>query len=151
MTIRQNVAAVIVRDAHVLLAAYDDASGRHYNYPGGGIEDGESCHEALRREVYEETGATVTVIGRLLLAWEYAPQQHAHTYGEVHKLCLMFECAIADFDEPLAPAQADANQIGAHWLPLDQLAASLVLPDVTAPLLAALRTDASGAPFITDF
>lgn len=150
MTLRQNVAAVIVRDAHILLSAYDDASGLHYNYPGGGIEPGESIDEALRREVYEETGARLIRRGRLLLAWEYVPRLHGAKYGTVQKLSLMFECAIADFDTPLSPAQPDPHQVGVRWLPLDQLAALPVLPNVARPLLAALNSPAAGAPFITE-
>ena len=151
MTIRQNVSAAIVRDGQILLSAYEDATGLHYNYPGGGIEDGESAHEALRREVWEETGATVVHIGRLLLAWEYVPSLHGAKYGNVQKLGLVFECAIADFDEPLIPAHPDANEIGARWMPLNQLESLPVLPSVARPLLNALQATRAGASFITHF
>ncbi|MCA9912487.1 MAG: NUDIX domain-containing protein, partial [Anaerolineae bacterium] len=75
MSIRLNVAAVIVRHDALLLVEFDDETGLHYNLPGGGVEEGETLHQALRREVREETHAELAEIGRLLLAWEYVPQQ----------------------------------------------------------------------------
>jgi 8-oxo-dGTP diphosphatase len=149
LTIRTNVAAVIVRGGQILLSAYEDATGLHYNYPGGGIEPGESAFEALQREVREETGAVVTQVGRLLLAWEYVPAHHGAKYGSMQKLGLVFECAIADFDEPLIPAHPDANEIGARWMPLDQLPSLPVLPDLAHPLLDALQSANAVAPFVT--
>lgn len=147
--IRQNVAAVIVREEHVLLAAFGNAERPHYNFPGGGVEPGESVYDALRREVCEETGATVTDIGRLLLVWEYEPRQHGAVYGDVHKLCLMFECSIAEGRSPLTPARPDPQQLGAVWLPIDALGATPVVAPLAVPLLAALRSPTAGAPFVT--
>jgi 8-oxo-dGTP diphosphatase len=48
-------------------------SGR-YNLPGGKLEPGESLHDALRREVYEETGLKITsVVPRPIFAGEWRP------------------------------------------------------------------------------
>src|SRR5207248_3714127 len=71
--IRVRVGAVIVRKSAIVLVEYDDdKSGRHFNLPGGGVTEGESLHDALRREISEETRMEVDV-GRLLLVWEYVP------------------------------------------------------------------------------
>jgi ADP-ribose pyrophosphatase YjhB (NUDIX family) len=68
--IRFGVNAAIVRDGAILLVEFnDEQSGLHYNLPGGGVELGETLHEALRRGVREETCAEVEV-GPLLLVWE---------------------------------------------------------------------------------
>lgn len=54
------VSAAIVRDGHVLIVrrARSPAEGL-YTLPGGVVEAGETLHDALRREVREETGLTI--------------------------------------------------------------------------------------------
>jgi 8-oxo-dGTP pyrophosphatase MutT (NUDIX family) len=151
MTIRQNVAAVIVHDGQILLSAFGDPAKPHYNFPGGGVEAGESIHDALRREVLEETGAVVTEIGRLLVVWEYEPRKHQMKFGDVHKVCLMFECTIAPSAGPLTPAQPDPHQVGAVWLPLNELHAAPIVGPLADSLIAVLNTPTAGAPFVTGF
>lgn len=58
---RPSVYALILQEGRVLLVPQWDG----YDFPGGGIEKGESIEEALLREVKEETGLSVT-IGPLL-------------------------------------------------------------------------------------
>lgn len=140
-----------MRNEEILLVAYDDATGLHYNYPGGGVEPGEGVLEALRREVREETGAIVTHVGQLLLVWEYVPARYGAKYGNLQKVGLVFECAIAGFDGPLVPAQPTAHQAGVLWAPLGQLTALPVLPNIAGPLLAALHAPQSGAQFVSDW
>ncbi len=59
--------AAIVRDGRVLAARRTspaDAAGR-WELPGGKVEPGETPEEALVREVAEELGCTVVVVGWL--------------------------------------------------------------------------------------
>jgi 8-oxo-dGTP diphosphatase len=65
MAERRRAAAVIVRDGRVLMVRERSLgpSGRHdgleyWTLPGGGIADGETAEEAVRREVEEEVGLT---------------------------------------------------------------------------------------------
>ena len=62
------VSAAIFRDGKVLLTrrARSPAKG-FYSLPGGRVEFGESLHQALNREVDEETGLTIEIIG--LAGW----------------------------------------------------------------------------------
>lgn len=62
------VSASIFRDGKILLVrrAHDPGKGR-YSLPGGRVEFGESLHDALRREIDEETGLRVEIIG--LAGW----------------------------------------------------------------------------------
>lgn len=62
------VSAAIFRDGKVLLVrrARSPAKG-FYSLPGGRVEFGESLHQALAREVDEETGLSIDIIG--LAGW----------------------------------------------------------------------------------
>src|SRR5206468_2417151 len=56
---RIGVNALIFDEGHILLAHRRDIDW--WNLPGGGMEVGETVDEAVRREVYEETGLEVEV------------------------------------------------------------------------------------------
>lgn len=62
------VSAAIFRDDKVLLVrrARSPAKGV-YSFPGGRVEFGESLHTALHREVDEETGLKIAIVG--LAGW----------------------------------------------------------------------------------
>src|SRR3954468_15515202 len=62
------VSAAIFRDGKVLLTrrARSPAKG-FYSLPGGRVEFGESLHQALAREVDEETGLAIEIMG--LAGW----------------------------------------------------------------------------------
>ena len=62
------VSAAIFRGGKVLLArrARSPAKG-FYSLPGGRVEFGESLHQALKREVDEETGLEIDIVG--LAGW----------------------------------------------------------------------------------
>jgi ADP-ribose pyrophosphatase YjhB (NUDIX family) len=62
------VSASIFRDGQLLLVrrARSPAKG-YYSLPGGRVEYGETLHEALVREVTEETALTIEVVG--LAGW----------------------------------------------------------------------------------
>jgi ADP-ribose pyrophosphatase YjhB (NUDIX family) len=62
------VSAVIFRDGKVLLVRRARSPGKgFYSLPGGRVEFGESLHTALTREVDEETGLTIDIVG--LAGW----------------------------------------------------------------------------------
>lgn len=80
------VSAAIFRDGQVLLVrrARSPAKG-FYSLPGGRVEFGESLHQALAREVDEETGLEIEIVG--LAGWrEVLPA----TAGAGHYLIMSF-------------------------------------------------------------
>lgn len=80
------VSAAIFRDGKVLLTrrAHSPAKG-FYSLPGGRVEFGESLHRALKREVDEETGLDIEIVG--LAGWrEVLPA----TAGARHYLIMSF-------------------------------------------------------------
>jgi 8-oxo-dGTP diphosphatase len=79
------VSAAIFRDGKVLLVRRARSPGRgFYSLPGGRVEFGESLHAALHREVDEETGLEIGILG--LAGWrEVLP-----TAGGGHYLIMSF-------------------------------------------------------------
>jgi 8-oxo-dGTP diphosphatase len=62
------VSAAIFRDDRVLLVRRARSPGKgFYSLPGGRVEFGESLHEALHREVDEETAIKIDIVG--LAGW----------------------------------------------------------------------------------
>ncbi|MCA6098606.1 NUDIX hydrolase [Bradyrhizobium australafricanum] len=62
------VSGVIFRDSKVLLVRRARSPGKgFYSLPGGRVEFGESLHTALHREIDEETGLKVEIVG--LAGW----------------------------------------------------------------------------------
>lgn len=72
------VSAAIFRDGKVLLVRRARPPGKGlYSLPGGRVEFGETMAQALHREVAEETGLTVEIVG--LAGWrEVIPAQPGH-------------------------------------------------------------------------
>lgn len=70
------VAAVIRAGNRVLLLERNpgDYLGGLFELPGGLVEPGETLHQALRREVAEETGLIIATIDRYLGGFDYRSQ-----------------------------------------------------------------------------
>jgi len=52
--------AVVIREDNKILLIYGPQRG--WELPGGHVEEGENIHDALRREVKEETGIDIEII-----------------------------------------------------------------------------------------
>lgn len=103
------VGAVVIRDGSLLMVrrAHDPGRGL-WSLPGGRVELGEYLHEAVAREVREETGLDVTpsaLVGILEIV------------GDPHYVILDFAASANTSDEPVAAGDADE----VRWVALDRV------------------------------
>lgn len=117
LTIRPSAYAVIIESDKVLLCPQWDG----WDFPGGGIEKGETIEQALLREVREETGLSVQQ-GELLLATEdfYIANLMPDTY--FHSLLYYYACT-----DPTGEISTDGfaeyekqYMKAAQWVPLQE-------------------------------
>jgi ADP-ribose pyrophosphatase YjhB (NUDIX family) len=80
--------AVIFRDNRFLVVRRANAPGRGlYSVPGGRVEHGETLHQAVAREVREETALAIDIVG--FVGWrEVLPDPAADRAG--HYLVISF-------------------------------------------------------------
>lgn len=90
------VIGVIRKDSKYLLTLRDDPDSEdgskfkdHWQFPGGGLEFGESLKECLRRELLEEIGTEVK-IGPML------PKIFTEVRGGWHGLLVCYLCELVD-------------------------------------------------------
>jgi ADP-ribose pyrophosphatase YjhB (NUDIX family) len=113
---------VLVENGKVLLTDTRVPSGIITNFPGGGLELGESPIEALRREFREETDVDVR-IGELLFCSqqfqqnpEYPHEQLMHIYYRVYR------------DQGAIKLTGNDDDVaGASWVALDELSNKRIL------------------------
>lgn len=111
---RVNVRAVIIRDGKLVISRERRQGVDHVLLPGGRVRDGESIHDALIREIAEETGLDI-VADRLLYVAEVVGM-----YG-VHDLMLVW---LADPRDP--DVALDENSL----VTLDSAAAESIMPPI---------------------
>lgn len=127
------VGGVVVHEHKVLLVrrAHPPMQG-DWSIPGGALEVGETLVEALRRELLEETGLTVTPVGVLEVLDRIVRDEQGRT--RFHYVLIDYLCHT---EEAVACAASDATDC--CWVSPEELAAYGLRPDTLRVLDKALN------------
>ncbi|MFL6790200.1 MAG: NUDIX hydrolase [Bradyrhizobium sp.] len=124
------VSGAIFRDGKLLLVRRARSPGKgFYSLPGGRVEFGESLHSALHREVDEETGLKIDIVG--LAGWREVLPGNS---GGGHYLIMSFAARWAAREVLLNDEHDDFK-----WLPPDALGDLKVTGGLLEVIAAARR------------
>jgi ADP-ribose pyrophosphatase YjhB (NUDIX family) len=138
---RIRVSALIRRGDAVLLCNHTKLGRSYWLLPGGGVEEGESLHEALLRELDEECSLrSVRLDGPIALAESIAP---ADQRPRKHVVQLIFHGVVADH-EFASVTSADAAIRGHRLVATADLAAL----DLRPPIHRFVERWRPGDPFV---
>ena len=110
MAIRYGVYGVLVHEGAVLMVQTRSGGLNIWNFPGGGIEVGETPLQALVRECHEEIGAAVTVYEKL-----YVQDSFIHPTLGHKSVMTYYRMTLSD------GAEIDYQLEGARWFSLNAL------------------------------
>lgn len=137
---------VIIESNNVLVnRSRNQKTGEEYcALPGGHVDPGENCREAVRRELIEELGCATRVGDLLFVTESVYPGRHEND-GRRHEIVLYFEAELletpqSDGNGGLQSPESDKNFA---WLPLIQLPIAKLLPDGAREFLLAHAGEAS--------
>ncbi len=117
---RIGVAVIVVRDGKVLLGKRKNAHGEGcWGFPGGHLEFMETIDDCAVREVYEETGLTVSQVQFSAMTEDFFPEEQKH-------YLTLFMTAVSKENEPRVcePEKCEVWE----WFSWDALPTPLFLP-----------------------
>ena len=114
--IRPGIKALIVNDGKLLMIKERVRGEVIYDFPGGGMDFGETVKETLRREVKEEISLEIE-IGQILGVWSFMISD-----ASVQILCIGYQCKAKnpnEIDMSHNPAAEDIFDY--QWLPIEEV------------------------------
>jgi 8-oxo-dGTP pyrophosphatase MutT (NUDIX family) len=122
---RDIVGAFIISSDGKLLMGKAGVYADQWVIPGGGINDGESTHDALIREVSEETGLDIThsTIEAVPLQLTGSSEKTLRDTGERVFVDMNFRDFVVRLEKPadMIELKTDDDFVDARWFPLGEL------------------------------
>lgn len=138
--VRVRVAGIVLEQDSILLVKHRKGEHSYWMLPGGGVNPGETLHDALIREFWEETRVNIEVGDLVLVNDSIAPDHSRHVVN------LHFLARIASG----VPATGEDERIcEVAYLPIGMLPEAPMRPDFGEALLALIRDGFPGrAPYL---
>lgn len=123
------VAAIIVREEHLLLVEHRKRGHHYWVLPGGRLQGNETLESALRRELREELRLEARVGALVIICETLAPDRHV--------VNLLFQAEIGEQAEPQLDA-SDEVLAGWQWVAMNRLPRMDFRPPIAEPLRAVI-------------
>ena len=121
--VRSTAKGILVHEGKVLLnRCRDKYNGDYFSLPGGGQEKYETLGEALKREMLEETGYSVTCLRFAGLFEEICDdEEYRREYPQYsHKMYHFFVCSPESMQRTHV-TEMDDSQLESEWHSFDEL------------------------------
>lgn len=138
---RPSVYAVLIEDGKVLLSKQFDG----YDFPGGGVDLGETLEEACVREIHEETGIEARVLRPIHCGTSFFHPNYSKKYeGQYWQAILVYfavEMTGGEISTDHLTEEERARADRAEWVPLDRIDSLKFINAVDSPAVirAAMR------------
>lgn len=117
---RYRAAAIIVEDGFVLFARNE--TDDYFYSVGGAVHMGESAEEAVKREVYEETGVKYDVDRLAIIHENFFDENAGSLKGmDCHEIALYFLMKPRGTRELQSDSYTHGVKENMHWLPITEL------------------------------
>jgi len=131
------VRAIITQDDCLLVnqGTHQQTSQFYYALPGGHVEDGETCTEALQRELQEEL-AIECKVNDLCFVIEHLYSGRNENDAPRHELTLYFNVtAISEIQQNAEKIISPEPTKNFRWLPINSLSEAALLPEISRDYL----------------
>ena len=136
---RYRAAAIIIENDCVLFAKNE--IDNYYYSVGGGVHLGEKAEDAVKREVFEETGVEYE-IDRLAFIHENFFQGDGSLEGlKCHEIALYFLMKPRGSQKLNSNSYTQGVREYMHWLPMDKLKEYIAYPSFLADRIANMKNE----------
>ncbi len=117
---RYRAAAIIIENDCVLFAG-NELEDYYYSI-GGGVHMGETAEDAVRREVFEETGVSYEIDHLAVIHENFFKQDSGTLAGlECHEICLYFLMKSRGTQELHSNSETHGVKENMYWVPIKNL------------------------------